>query len=328
MFSALFFALPPSALLVRTALALHIAAGATALVAGLVPMLGRKGGRWHVRAGRVYTGCMVAVAATAGLLCVLQPLTLGRLFLTGIAVLSFYLSFSGWRAARRRSATPARPDQVLALAALLVGVLMVGTGLRLHAVLFAFFGALLALFAGLDVRQSLRPRPAAPAEPWIFRHFTRLGGSYISAFTAFLVVNMGRFLPDAAPSWAGLAVWMAPTFIGTLLIVRTVRHHKARLLTRKAGSSGPAAATALLLALAALANAHGAQAQAAPRPLAGTIADAAGQPLPYATAGVVGQGIGIGTVADAQGRFRLLLPATVAPTDTLRFALLGYASRQ
>ena len=324
MFSALFFALPPSALLVRTALALHIAAGATALVAGLVPMLGRKGGRWHVRAGRLYTGCMVAVAATSALLFVLQPLTLGRLFLTGIAVLSFYLSFSGWRAARRRSATLARPDQALALASLLVAVLMVGTGLRLHAVLFAFFGALLALFAGLDAWRGLRPPPAGQAGPWVFRHFIRLGGSYISAFTAFLVVNMGRWLPDAAPHWAGLAVWIAPTVVGSLLIARTVRRHEARLRTRPTGVARQAATGALLVA--ALLAGGTVRAQAGPRTLVGTVTDAAGQPLPYATAGVVGQGIG--TVADAQGRFRLLLPATVAPTDTLRFALLGYASRQ
>ena len=325
MLASIFFALPPTALLVRLLLATHVAAGATALLVGLVPMLSHKGGLWHVRAGRVYTGCMVAVAATATLLCVLQPLTRGRLFLTGIAVLSFYFSFTGWRAARRRTAALARPDQVLALASLLVGVLMVSTGLRLHAVLFAFFGGLLALFAGLDVRQSWGPRPAVQAGPWIFRHFIRLGGSYISAFTAFLVVNMDRWIPATAPSWAGLVVWVAPTFVGSLLIVRTVRAYKTNLRARAAGATSQTGAAALLLVAALLAGSP-AQAQSVPQTLVGVITDAAGQPLPYATVGVVGQGIG--TVADEQGRFRLALPASVARTDTLRFALLGYASRQ
>ena len=325
MLASIFFALPPTAHLVRLVLAAHIAAGATALLAGLVPMLGRKGGRWHVRGGRVYTGCMVAVAATATLLCVFQPLTLGRLFLTGIAVLSFYLSFTGWRAARRRSGTLAQPDQVLALVSLLVGGLMVGTGLRLHAVLFAFFGGLLALFAGLDAWQSWHPRPAAQAGPWIFRHFIRLGGSYISAVTAFLVVNMDRWLPAAAPDWASLAVWMAPTFVGGFLIGRTVRSYKTRLQAGPSGPARPTAAAVLLVAGALLAG-RPAQAQPVPQILVGVITDAAGQDLPYATVGVVGKGIG--TVADDQGRFRLALPASVIPTDTLRFALLGYASRQ
>lgn len=225
----LLFTLPASATPIRLLLGMHIAAGTTALLTGLLPMLGRKGGAWHVRAGRLYVYCMIAVALTAVGLCVLQPLTLGRLFLTGIAVLSFYLSFSGWRAARRRRSLLARPDQLLAVVALLVGLLMVGAGLRLQAILFAFFGALICLFAGLDVRQSLFPRLAGQAEPWMFRHFTRMGGSYISAFTAFLVVNMGRVLPADAPAWVGTAIWIAPTLIGSLLIARTVRHYRTRL---------------------------------------------------------------------------------------------------
>ncbi|WBA43566.1 DUF2306 domain-containing protein [Hymenobacter canadensis] len=233
------FSLPASALPVRLLLGLHIAAGTVALLAGLVPMLGRKGGTWHVRAGRLYVYCMMAVALTAVGLCLLQPLTLSRLFLTGIAMLSFYLSFSGWRAARRRSALLPRPDQLLAIAALLVGVLMVGVGLWLQAVLFAFFGALICLFAGLDARQSLFPRPAEQAEPWILRHLARLGGSYISAFTAFLVVNMGRVLPADAPTWLGTATWVAPTIVGSVLISRTVRYYRARLAGRQAGQGAP-----------------------------------------------------------------------------------------
>lgn len=229
MASSLFFALSASALPVRLLLAAHIAAGTTALLAGLVPMLGRKGGSWHVRAGRLYVYCMLAVALTAVGLCLLQPLTLSRLFLTGIAMLSFYLSFSGWRAARRRSAILARPDQILAVVALLVGLLMIGTGVRLQAVLFAFFGVLICLFAGLDTRQSLFPRPAGHTEPWMLRHLTRLGGSYISAFTAFLVVNMGRVLPADAPTWMSTAVWIAPTIVGSILIARTARYYRARL---------------------------------------------------------------------------------------------------
>ena len=220
------FSLPASALPVRVLLGLHIAAGATALLSGLVPMLGRKGGLWHVRAGRVYTACMVIVALTAVSLCLLQPVTLGRLFLTGIAVLSFYLSFTGWRAARRRSAILPLPDRLLAFVVLLTGLLMIGTGIRLGAVLFTFFGGLLCLFAGLDTWRSLRPRTGV--EPWLIRHFTRLGGSYISAATALIVVNIGRWLPAEAPAWTSLVVWLAPTFIGSLLIVHTVRRYRTR----------------------------------------------------------------------------------------------------
>ena len=65
MLPAPFFSLAATALPVRLALGLHIAAGATALFAGLVPMLGRKGSKTHVRAGRLYVYCIITVAATA-----------------------------------------------------------------------------------------------------------------------------------------------------------------------------------------------------------------------------------------------------------------------
>ena len=42
------------------ALLVHIAAGVTAVLAGLVAMLARKGGRWHVGAGRVFLGGIAA----------------------------------------------------------------------------------------------------------------------------------------------------------------------------------------------------------------------------------------------------------------------------
>jgi uncharacterized membrane protein len=224
-----FFSLPTTALFIRLLLGAHIAAGSIALLAGLVPMLGRKGGALHVRVGRLYTYCMVAVAVTAVLLCVFQPLTQGRLFLTGVAVLSFYLSFTGWRAARRRSATLPGTDLILGVVSSLVGLLMLVTGVWLQAILFAFFGGLICLFAGLDTWRGFRAPQAISPEPWLFRHFVRMGGSYISAVTAFVVVNIGRWLPADTPHWIGLVGWIVPTLLGSLLIRRTVRHYQARL---------------------------------------------------------------------------------------------------
>ncbi|UOG73501.1 DUF2306 domain-containing protein [Hymenobacter tibetensis] len=246
-FSA-FFALPTTALPIRLLLGVHIATGAMALLVGLIPMLGRKGGLLHVRAGRVYTYSMVVVALTAVLLCLFQSLSVGRLFLTGIAILSFYLSFTGWRAARRHSTLLPLPDRLLAVAAVLTGICMIVVGIQLQAILFTFFGGLLGVFAGGDTKEFLRPS-LAPT-PWLLRHFTRLGGSYISAFTAFVVVNLGRWLPNDAPAWAGLVGWLTPTFIGTFLIFRTVRQYKARQRAATlAATTQPAPASFLPLLL-------------------------------------------------------------------------------
>ena len=207
----------------------HIGAGGVALFAGLIPIVGRKGGRWHIGAGRVYVAAMIVVALTALVLTALLPLTGSRLFLTGIAIFSFYLSFSGWRTARRRTAQLARPDVALAVFTLLIGVLMIGAGIYWQAILFAFFGGLTSLFAGQDLRTTFGPTPSGRPEPFIFRHISRMGGSYIATVTAFLVVNLGRWLPAAAPAWLGTAGWIAPTVVGTLFIVRAIRTRRAKL---------------------------------------------------------------------------------------------------
>ena len=213
--------------LLRLLLVLHITAGTTALLVGLVPMLGRKGGRAHARLGRVYVACMVGVALSAALLCLLQPFSTGRLFLGCLAVFSFYLAFSGWRSARTHGFAAA--DRLLAFVTLAVGLAMIGAGLRLGHVLFVFFGAVTCTFAGRDL---LPAKPPTTPVPWLFRHITRMGGSYISAFTAFVVVNMGRFLPPQAPGWLHLVGWIAPSVIGGVLIGRAVRHYRSRYAGR------------------------------------------------------------------------------------------------
>lgn len=225
MLLSLLFSFSPAAPLVRLLLYTHIAAGSLALLVGLVPMLGRKGGPGHVRAGRVYVYAMLVVAATAVLLCLLQPLVLRRLFLAGVALLSFYLSFSGWRAARRHSAELPPSDVVLAGLTALVGLGMVAAGIGLQAVLFGFFGGLLCAFGGLDAWRGLRPAASVPGA-WLQRHIVRMGGSYISATTAFVVVNLGHFLPTGAPSWVGLAGWIAPAVVGRFLIAAAVRRYR------------------------------------------------------------------------------------------------------
>ena len=46
------------------------------------------------------------------------------------------------------------------------------------------------------------------------RHVARIGGAYIAAVTAFLVVNV-TFLP-------GLVLWLSPTIIGTALVTWSI----------------------------------------------------------------------------------------------------------
>ncbi|AUD03137.1 DUF2306 domain-containing protein [Spirosoma pollinicola] len=214
-------------------LIIHIATGCTALLAGLIPMFSRKGSRLHNRAGLIYVYCMIVVAVSALLLCVLQPLKMMRIFLTGIAIFSFYLSMTGWRATKQKKSGPAQADRILTYITLAVSVLMVGFGIYLMAlngtsffpIVFSFFGVLTFIFARKDFQLINHP---VEKMHWFFQHFTRMGGSYIATFTAALVTNIGRIVPTNAPDWIATAGWIAPSIIGGMIIGRTVRYYKQK----------------------------------------------------------------------------------------------------
>ncbi|MEZ0541487.1 DUF2306 domain-containing protein [Fibrella arboris] len=218
----------------------HIATGFTALLVGLIPMFAQKGSRLHNRAGLVYVYCMITVAITALLLCGLQPFKMMRLFLTGIAVFSFYLCFTGWRATKNKKGQPTTLDNALTYGTLLVGAAMVGFGMYLIAlngltflpIVFTFFGALTARFAWKDYQKSQQP---VLKMAWYFQHFVRMGGSYIATFTAAAVTNVPRLLPTDAPEWTSTLIWIAPSVAGGLLIGRTVRYYKQKFASKSSG---------------------------------------------------------------------------------------------
>ncbi|KAB7732247.1 DUF2306 domain-containing protein [Rudanella paleaurantiibacter] len=229
--------------LVSILLITHIIAGSLALLLGLVAMLAQKGSRLHNRAGRVYVWCMTYVALSAVLLFVVQPFTIFRLFLTGVAVFSFYLSTTGYRAVvlKRAGLSLAEPptfDRWLTYLTLLVSISMICFGVFLITsgagsfmpILFTFFGVFTLVFALQDLRQFGKPTEKMH---WFFGHFTRMGGSYVAALTAFIVNNNARMLPANAPDWAHLAGWIVPSLVGGMLIGRTVAHYKKKFVAKE-----------------------------------------------------------------------------------------------
>ena len=219
--------------LVISILVLHIAVGTIALLVGLVPMFVQKGSRLHKRAGLVFVYCMITVAITALLLCMLQPFRMMRLFLTCIAVLSFYLTMTGWRATKQKTTGSTTADRVLTYATLVVSAGMIGFGIYLLVIngpvflpiVFTFFGVLTGIIAQKDARKFGKP---AEKMGWFFHHITRMGGAYIATFTAAIVTNLGRILPPDAPGWIATVCWITPTFVGSMLIARTVRHYRIK----------------------------------------------------------------------------------------------------
>ena len=211
----------------------HIATGCIALLVGLIPMFSQKGNRLHKRAGLVFVYCMIIVAVTALLLCALQPFRMTRLFLTGIAVFSFYLTMTGWRATKQKNGQITGFDRSLTYVTLLVSLAMIGFGIYLlvlngasfFPIVFSFFGVLTFVFARRDIQ--LMNQPTRKMH-WFFQHLTRMGGAYIATFTAAIVTNINRIAPAGSPEWIGTLLWIAPSIVGGMLIGRTVRHYMAK----------------------------------------------------------------------------------------------------
>ena len=211
---------------------LHIAAGTIALFVAPGAMLTLKGGLAHRRWGKVYFWAMALVAASAIVLGLWRP----NIFLTLLALFSFYMAFSGYRAlSRKRPAQGDRPeaiDWVGALVTLAASAAMIVLGFvrpspawQRVGIVPVVFGVLGIVLAGLDVMKFVRP--STDRHAWWFAHMGGMLGSYIAAVSAFSVVNF-TFLPTTAR-------WLWPTVIGTPLITLWIVYYKLSF-RRRAGA--------------------------------------------------------------------------------------------
>ena len=213
----------------KFALCLHIFAGFTALTTGLVPMFSKKGSTLHITWGRVYFWAMFVVALTALIRFQMKP---RLIFLAGIAIFSFYNTFTGMRLIRRKEhIKPPFVDWFGAILMVMGSLVMLysaysasQTNNVFYVTLFTIFGMLMFSLAFEDLRVFMNIKQIDNDVPmqaryWFQNHISRMGGSYIATLTAFLVVNNPPFIP-------GLVVWIAPGVIGGLIISRTRKFYK------------------------------------------------------------------------------------------------------
>jgi uncharacterized membrane protein len=205
------------------ALVLHIAGGIIALISGLVAMLTSKGGKNHRLTGKVYFSGMTAVFIGA----VITALGHHKDFLLMVGFFSYYLTVRGYRVLYLKKLNqgqkPVLMDWfiisvsaifILALFGWGIWALMVGSGMGVAGIVFGSIGS---TFLVSDIRSFITP----PKEKmhWWFTHIGSMGGSYISAVTAFVVVNVE--LPQY--NWV---LWILPAAIGSVLIARTIKKYK------------------------------------------------------------------------------------------------------
>jgi len=222
---------------------LHVFFGTLALVVAPAAFAVPKGSRWHRRLGFAF---MLATAVVLFSACFLWQAK-GHVFLVPLAVVSAYLIFNGYRAvARRRRRAPDplqdRVDLSAAGAAVLaaLGIAYMAATARTPLMLglrpaLVGLGAVGVSFAANDVLGFIGPRMR---NGWLLQHFAGMIAAYISAVTAFVVINahdVPMMLRWAVPSAAG----------GTVIVAVTFRYVQLRLPHRGAGSnSGRLVATA------------------------------------------------------------------------------------
>jgi len=96
-------------------IAVHIAAGSSALIVGLMALIVKKGKKLHRLTGRLFLILMTIVILTG----LIGVFVFGRnTFLLVITVLSGYLAFSGYRVIKSKSNTPKFMDIFICLVSL------------------------------------------------------------------------------------------------------------------------------------------------------------------------------------------------------------------
>jgi len=188
----------------KVLLIIHVTAGSIALAAGTLAALAPKGRKLHNRSGLVFAAAMAA-STLAGLA---LSLIKDNGFLFAISMFTLYLVGTGYLFGTLRQMEnlrkALRPAGVLGL---LFAVYMLWVGWRAGGqalMVLGIFGTMLAGFSIADLALPLKPTSRIP------RHAGRMGGAFIAAVTAVLVVNV-----SIDPAWV---LWLGPTFVGTLLL--------------------------------------------------------------------------------------------------------------
>jgi hypothetical protein len=197
----------------------HIVAGSVALLAGLLAMLSRKGGRLHRRAGQLYVASMAVASVTALALVFFFS---ASAFLGPVAVLAFYSTFSGWRVLRRPAGTPPdRLDRAAAALTVLAGAALIGQALRQGA------NVVMLVLGGIAVALGTGGLRAGPVDHHgrRQRHLRSMLAAYIGTVTAFSAVNL-HVLPV-------MVRWLWPTVLGTVAIILWSRAEARRQPSRQ-----------------------------------------------------------------------------------------------
>jgi uncharacterized membrane protein len=230
--------------MLKSLLAVHIAAGIAAILLGTVAVAAQKGGRKHLSAGIWFAVAMILLGVTASFL---EPFRTPRPGspITGLFVC--YFVATSWVAARRRDGRTGKFEMLACAVALGTGALMIWAGLTGRSTTPVgsgpvFILAGLSLVAGmLDLRAVLRKRLSAGER--IRRHLWRMCFAFFIATGSFFL-GQQKVMPVAVRGSPVLFVLAFAPFAVMLFWLVRLRFAKmiARLSLRLPFELQPAAA--------------------------------------------------------------------------------------
>ena len=209
----------------RPLLYLHILAGFISLGIAYFLLFIKKGNKRHKKLGMIYVYGMSTIFVTA------IPLSLlGEFnpFLFVIAIFSFYLAFSGYRQGRDRNGAREQIDKVLGVFITATSILFYSMAVNLYLIedsmwiTSVIFGSVALVFGINDFRRmKLIELPNFYDRTNL--HLNLMLAGTIATTTAFIVT-----LDPFSTLWMN---WVAPTIIGTPIIIYFSRRELAKKAT-------------------------------------------------------------------------------------------------
>ena len=226
----------------------HVVAGFVGLVAFWIPVFARKGGRAHVRAGRVYAYAayvvtLSAVTVSAWRIASYAHQGVGlaeRPDLYGMAVFLGYLgvvTFANVRQGVRVLATRRAPGSIrttfhlgLAWACLAcsAGVTALAVAVWSDASPILMGLSPVGFFTGSNLLRYMR-NPGARPMGWLYSHLGSMLGGGIAFHTAFAVFGVQRLITYELTGPLAVLPWLLPTIVGVPAIIAWQRRYRRRV---------------------------------------------------------------------------------------------------